>query len=271
MQSYKVFELELEEGVVTVTLNRPDKLNAMGEDFWREIVDVFTWINNEPKARVVILAAHGKHFCTGIDLHYLMALAAQMGQEVGRNALYLREQIKRLQQAVNMVQECKKPVIAAVHGYCLGGAVDLISACDMRYCSADATFAISEIDIGMAADLGSLQRLPNLIGQGQVRELAYTGRKVDAAEAEKIGLVNQVFADQAQMRSELHRLAAQIASKSPVAIQGTKQMLDYALEHSLTEGLEHVATWNAAMLQAADLRQALSAQMLKQTASFEDA
>ncbi len=168
------------------------------------------------------------------------------------------------------MDHCRKPVIAAIQGYCLGGAIDLISACDMRYCSADARFSIKEIDMGMAADVGTLQRLPRIIGDGMMRELAYTGRTLDGAEAQAIGLVNRVYENPEALMEGVNELARQIAEKSPLAIRGTKEMIRYMRDHRVDDGLEYIATWNAAMLQAADLRVAVAAHMARQKPDFAD-
>ena len=182
----------------------------------------------------------------------------------------LRRKILSLQASFNAVDHCRKPVIAAIQGYCLGGAIDLISACDMRYCSADARFSIKEIDMGMAADVGTLQRLPRIIGDGMMRELAYTGRTLDGAEAQAIGLVNRVYENPKALMEGVNELARQIAEKSPLAIRGTKEMIRYMRDHRVDDGLEYIATWNAAMLQAADLRVAVAAHMARQKPDFAD-
>ena len=168
------------------------------------------------------------------------------------------------------MDNCRKPVIAAIQGYCIGGAIDLIAACDMRYSTLDAQFSIKEIDMGMAADVGTLQRLPRIIGDGMMRELAYTGRNVDGQEAKAIGLVNQTYTDQPSLMGGVFALAADIAAKSPVAIRATKEMIRYMRDHRVDDGLEYIATWNAAMLQSADLKVAMAAHMSKQKPDFAD-
>ncbi|MCK9237370.1 MAG: crotonase/enoyl-CoA hydratase family protein [Thiopseudomonas sp.] len=270
MRDYKAFLVELKDSVAHVQINRPAKLNAMAAEFWQEIGDIFAWVDATPEVRVVVLTGAGQHFSAGIDLNYLASVASKLAKDVGRNALILRQQITELQTALSAVDRCSKPVIAAIQGYCLGGAIDLISACDMRYASADAQFSIKEVDVGMAADVGTLQRLPHIIGDGVLRELAYTGRIFDAQEAEKIGLVNCSYADQDAMMDKVFAIAAQIASKSPLAIQGTKEMLRYARDHSVEDGLNYIATWNAAMLQSEDLRIAIAAQLTKTAPKFAD-
>jgi enoyl-CoA hydratase len=164
----------------------------------------------------------------------------------------------------------RKPVLAAIQGYCLGGAIDLVAACDMRYATVDAQFSIKEIDIGMAADVGTLQRLPRIIGDGMMRELAFTGRTIDGEEARSIGLVNRTFADTDALLDGVMAIAREIASKSPVAVRGTKEMIRYMHDHRVDDGLEYIATWNAAMLQSVDLRVAMAAHMSKQKPEFAD-
>lgn len=270
MNEYKAFRVELADKVAQVVIDRPEKINAMSADFWAEIVDVFRWVDDTDEVRVVVLSGAGPHFSSGIDLQLLAQVGAQLGKDVGRNAEQLRRKILSLQASFNAVDHCRKPVIAAIQGYCLGGAIDLISACDMRYCSADARFSIKEIDMGMAADVGTLQRLPRIIGDGMMRELAYTGRTLDGAEAQAIGLVNRVYENPKALMEGVNELARQIAEKSPLAIRGTKEMIRYMRDHRVDDGLEYIATWNAAMLQAADLRVAVAAHMARQKPDFAD-
>ncbi|WP_312380333.1 crotonase/enoyl-CoA hydratase family protein [Stutzerimonas balearica] len=270
MNEYKAFRVELADKVAQVVIDRPEKINAMNADFWAEIIDVFRWVDDTDEVRVVVLSGAGPHFSSGIDLQLLAQVGAQLGKDVGRNAEQLRRKILSLQASFNAVDHCRKPVIAAIQGYCLGGAIDLISACDMRYCSADARFSIKEIDMGMAADVGTLQRLPRIIGDGMMRELAYTGRTLDGAEAQAIGLVNRVYESPKALTEGVNELARQIAEKSPLAIRGTKEMIRYMRDHRVDDGLEYIATWNAAMLQAADLRVAVAAHMARQKPDFAD-
>jgi len=270
VNEYKAFRVELADKVAQVVIDRPEKINAMNADFWAEIIDVFRWVDDTDEVRVVVLSGAGPHFSSGIDLQLLAQVGAQLGKDVGRNAEQLRRKILSLQASFNAVDHCRKPVIAAIQGYCLGGAIDLISACDMRYCSADARFSIKEIDMGMAADVGTLQRLPRIIGDGMMRELAYTGRTLDGAEAQAIGLVNRVYENPKALMEGVNELARQIAEKSPLAIRGTKEMIRYMRDHRVDDGLEYIATWNAAMLQAADLRVAVAAHMARQKPDFAD-
>jgi len=267
---YTALKVELTDNIAHVQINRPEKINAMNAAFWTEIVDVFQWIDDTEAVRAVVISGAAKHFSAGIDLMMLASLAGQMGKDVGRNARFLRKTIQRLQASFNAVDNCRKPVLAAVQGYCIGGAIDLISACDMRYCSRDAQFSIKEIDMGMAADVGTLQRLPRIIGDGIMRELAFTGRNVEADEALRIGLVNRVYDDQAALLDGVFAIAREIAAKSPIAVAGTKEMLSYMRDHRIDDGLDYIATWNAAMLQSEDLRVAVAAHMSKQKPTFAD-
>ncbi|ELQ17876.1 enoyl-CoA hydratase [Pseudomonas fluorescens BRIP34879] len=270
MSEYQAFVVELNGNVAHVQINRPEKINAMNAAFWREIIEIFQWVEDTDAVRAVVLSGAGKHFSSGIDLMMLAQVANDLGKDVGRNARLLRRKILELQASFNAVDNCRKPVLAAIQGYCIGGAIDLISACDMRYAAEDAQFSIKEVDIGMAADVGTLQRLPRIVGDGMLRELAYTGRQFGAEEARSIGLVNRVYPDHASLLAGVLEIAREIAAKSPIAVTGTKSMISYMRDHSINDGLEYVATWNAAMLQSNDLRVAIAAHMSKQKPDFVD-
>jgi enoyl-CoA hydratase len=270
VSDYTAFKVDLTDHIAHVQINRPEKVNAMSVAFWSEIIEIFEWADSTDEVRVVVLSGAGKHFSSGIDLMMLASVANELGKDVGRNARLLRRKILQMQASFNAVDHCSKPVLAAIQGYCIGGAIDLISACDMRYAADDALFSIREIDMGMAADVGTLQRLPRLIGDGMMREMAYTGRNVDAAEAYRIGLVNRTFVDVAQLLEGVFAIARDIAAKSPIAINGTKRMLSYMRDHRIDDGLEYVATWNAAMLQSPDLKLAMVAHMGKQKPIFDN-
>jgi len=255
----------------TVSLNRPDKANAMDWAMWQELRRAMQWADAEPTVRAVILRGEGANFTAGIDLAMMAGLQGQIADPCeARMRENLHRLILELQDTLTSLERCRKPVLAAVHGACLGGGIDLICCADMRYCSADAHFAIKEIDIGMVADVGTLQRLPKLIGsQGLVRELAYTGRRVDAAEAQAVGLVNRVFESRAALEAGVQELALRIATKSPLGIRGTKQALNYARDHSVADGLQQIASWNAGMLLSDDLMAAMMAGRGK-TPTFAD-
>lgn len=249
---YETLAVSLSEHVALVELNRPDKANSMSAAMWREIEECFRWCDREPAVRAVVLAARGKHFCSGIDLQMFFTLDEQ-SLEPGRRAEQRRNHIEVLQANLSAIENCRKPVLAAVHYTCIGGGVDMISCCDMRYCTEDAYFSIKEIELGMVADVGTLQRLPRLIGDGLMRELAYTGRRMGAQEAHRYGLVNRVYADRDEMLADVMGIARTIAKRSPLAIRGTKEVLLYSRDHSIAEGLRYIANWNAGMLSANDL------------------
>ena len=269
--TYETLTVTLADHIATVRLNRPDKANAMNLAMWNEIRQAFQWIDATPEARVAIIEGEGKHFTSGIDLTMMMGLQAQIKSDcAGRTGENLRRMILDLQDTLTSIERCRKPVLAAIHGACVGGGVDLITCADMRYCSLDAYFTIKEIDIGMTADVGTLQRLPKLISDGMARELAYTGRKLLADEAKQIGLVNRVFESPQALNEGVRDIAATIAAKSPLSIRGTKEMILYARDHSVADGLNYIATWNAAMLMSNDLTAAMMAGMAKQTPEFKD-
>lgn len=263
--------LSLDSGIARITLNRPDKLNALNDEMWRELREAFTWADRTPAARVVILSGNGRAFSTGIDLAMLAGLRERIRHaDLARSQELLRALILDLQDCVSSIERCRKPVIAAIHGPCIGGAVDIISACDMRYASANAIFSVREIDIGMAADVGTLQRLPRIIPDGIARELAYTGRNVLAEEAKEFGLVNRVFDTPDQLLEGVGEVAATVAAKSPLAIRGVKEMLNYGRDHTIEDGLRYVATWNASALLSEDLQESAAAMMQKRAPSYRD-
>lgn len=271
MTQFDTVSISVDERIATVRLNRPEKANAMNLAMWHDIRRAFQWIDDAPEVRVAILEGEGKTFTSGIDLQMMMGMGAQIQNDCeGRMRESLRRVILDLQDTLSSLERCRKPVLAAIHGACIGGGIDLITCADMRYCSADAYFSIKEIDIGMVADVGTLQRLPRLIGDGMARELAYTGRRVDAAEAREMRLVNQVFESREAMVEAVRAIAAQIAAKSPLSIRGTKEMVMYARDHTIADGLNYVATWNAAMLMSDDLQKAMMASMSKQAPEFGD-
>ncbi|EDW66038.1 uncharacterized protein [Drosophila virilis] len=252
--------------VFHVELNRPKQLNAINRDMWLEIKDCFETLAINPDCRTIVLSAAGKHFCAGIDLSSMMSMGQQLAdcEDVARKGVVLERTIKLYQDSISAVERCPKPVIMAVHQACIGAGVDLITAADIRYSTQDAFFQVKEVDIGMAADVGSLQRLPKAIGsQSLARELCYTGRRFEAAEAERSGLVSRVFPDKDSLVVGALALAEDIASKSPIAVQTTKESMVYSLEHTNQEGLDHIRIINKLYLQSEDFAQAVGAQLTK--------
>jgi len=268
LPNFETLSLSIDSHIAQVQLNRPDKANAMNLPMWGELQTCFEYLSDASEVRVIVLSGAGKHFCSGIDLGMFSSVLDD-GAEPARKAEALRQTILRLQANLTAIEKCRKPVLAAIHGSCVGGGIDMVSCCDMRYCSEDAGFSIKEIDVGMTADVGTLQRLPHIIPQGVVRELAYTGRTMKADEAQQSGLVNRCFADLDALMAGVMEIAADIASKSPLAIRGTKEMLVYTRDHSVADGLNYIATWNAGMLSAADVTAAVSARMENKLAEFD--
>lgn len=264
------FLVEIKDHIATVSFNRPEKANALHEAAWEEMPRIFQELHDNEEVRVIILAGEGRNFCAGIDLSLLMGLQRfnEIGCE-GRKREKLRGFIFKLQAAITAIEECRKPVLAAVHGACIGGGVDIVSACDMRYCTEDAYFSIKEIDLGLVADIGTLQRLPKILQPGIVAEMAYTGRKVDGGEAAQIGLCNRVYQNQEELLAGVNELAAMIAAKSPLCIRGTKEMLLYTRDHTVAESLNYMTAWNASMLLSNDLLEAFAATMEKRSPKFE--
>ncbi|XP_075968085.1 delta(3,5)-Delta(2,4)-dienoyl-CoA isomerase, mitochondrial isoform X1 [Anarhichas minor] len=286
------------ESVTHVELHRPDKRNAMNRAFWSEMVDCFNEIAGDPGCRVVVVSGAGKVFTAGIDLMDMAGdILSPEGDDAARIAWNVRKVITKYQETFSVIEKCPKPVVVAVHGACVGGgrtsssssssshrhsvsmnsdvrdqisqsyiSVDLITACDIRLCTQDAWFQIKEVDVGLAADVGTLQRLPKVIGsRSLVNELALTARKMFADEAKSSGLVSRVFADKEAMIAAALEMAGEIAGRSPVAVQGTKVNLIYSRDHSVAEGLDYMATWNMSMLQTQDVMKSAQASMEKKS------
>ncbi len=258
--------------VAHLTLNRSDKANALDEQTWADLAAALDHCADTPSIRVIVLSGAGERvFSAGIDLSLLMNVRQAVADDCeGRMREKLRDFILRYHRIIDRLETGPKPVLAAIHGGCIGAGLDLVCAADLRFCSADAYFTIKEIDMGMVADFGTLQRLPKLISDGLTRELAYTGRKLEADEARQAGLVNRVFPDKTALLDGVLALAQQIAEKSPLSIRGIKRNLLYARDHSVADSLEYIATWNAAMLLSNDLTTAFQAAMTKEKAIFKD-
>ncbi|MFF3228727.1 crotonase/enoyl-CoA hydratase family protein [Nocardia suismassiliense] len=271
MTDWQAFTVETKDHVAQVTLTGPGKGNAMGPDFWRELPEIFQALDADPEVRAIVLTGSGKHFSYGLDLP---AMSGMFGPLMAERALaaprteFLVE-LRKMQGAVTAVADCRKPVIAAISGWCIGGGLDLIAAVDIRYASADAKFSLREAKVAIVADIGSLQRLPGIIGEGQLRELAYTGKDIDAARAEKIGLVNEVFADQDAALDAAHATAREIAVNPPLVVQGVKDVLDQRRKDEVAAGLRYVSAWNSAFLPSQDLTEAIKAVFEKRAPEFK--
>jgi len=265
-----VLTVERDGHVATLWLDNPEARNAMGPAFWTDLPLVMAELGADEEVRAIVLAAKGKHFTAGIDL---TMFGGSLSGDGGGSAVSKRrrflDEVKRLQASITSVADCPKPVIAAVHGACIGGGIDLISACDIRLCSADATFSVRETRMAMVADVGTLQRLPTVIDAGHVAELVYTGKDIDAERARTIGLVNHVHHDHDTVVKAAQDMAAEIAANSPLAVQGSKAVLQRGASLTVEQGLDLVALWNAAFIQSDDLSEAVTAFFEKRPPDFK--
>ena len=268
--AHECFDLEVADGIAHIRLSRPDALNTFVRAFWRELPEAVADLDRSAAARVIVVSSTGRHFTAGIDLGVLQAFGPVAGAEPGRTRAALMRTVQAMQETFTCLDRARMPVIAAIQGGCIGAGVDMVSACDMRYCTADAFFSIHEINIGMTADVGTFPRLPHLIPQGMVRELAYTGRRLPAARAREIGLVNEVYDTHEAMMAAVMETAAEIAARSPLAVWGSKEMINYARDHTIADGLRHIATWQAGMFHEPDLKEGLAAQAEKRRPRYDD-
>ncbi len=271
-----VVDVDCDAGVGTLRLNRPRKSNAIDPDMWLEIPRALAWLDEDEDVRAVVLCAAGKNFCAGIDVSSPELLGEQLGQTTrsgetkcaGREAEAMYRHVRRLQESFTAAERCRAPVVCAVQGACFGGGVDLAAACDVRVCAKDAVFCVKEIDLAIVADIGTLQRLPALVGHGCALEMALTARAVDADEARRVGLVTSVCENHSELLAHAFALAKAIAAKSPLAAQGTKAACLHARDHSVREGLEFVAQLNASRLRSADLAEATRARFERRAPAF---
>lgn len=246
MNSYSTFKMSQQNGVVEFTLCRPQELNSMSRAFWNELPQALRALEQAGDVRVLIIASTGRHFTAGMDLSVFSDGALATGNPRARE--HLRQKALWLQESFNLLEKARFPVIAAIQGGCIGGGVDMVSACDIRLMTSDAFLCIQEINIGMMADLGTLQRLPRLLPEAIVRELAYTGDRLPASEAHRLGFANHLFATQDDMLAAARAMAAKIAGKPPLAIAGSKEMITFARDHDTATALNLCATWQAGMM-----------------------
>jgi enoyl-CoA hydratase/carnithine racemase len=260
------FRIEKDGYIAWLVLNRPEKRNTMNFDFFEGLIQIFGQLDEDAEVRVIVIKAEGKSFTAGLDL-------VEMGSLIQGGGAKFREELKdkiiHLQESMNLIEKCRKPVIAAVHSHCIGGGIDLLSVCDIRMASRDAVFSIRETRVAIIADLGTLQRLPHIIGHGWFRELALTGRDFTADEALQMGLVTRLCEDRDTLYAEAKKLAAEVASLSPLAVQGVKEVILYSRDHGVYPGLQYVAQKNAAQLPSEDLIEAFQAFMEKRPPEFK--
>jgi len=277
MTDYTCFDVEMEGKVAHLRFNRADSYNSMTREFWDEVPAAIRELDSTGEVRAIVISSTGKHFSAGMDLGVFTggggsgADRSDAGStEAGRVRAMLRQTVLHLQSGFTAIEEARMPVLAAIQGGCIGGAVDMVSACDMRFASADAFFCVQEINLGMTADVGTLQRLPKIIPDGIAREWAYRGHRVPAARAAEVGLVNEVFDDHESLVAGTLEIAQEIASKSPLAIWGTKEMVTYTRDHPVADSLKHMAAWQSGMFQPADMMETFVAKSEGREPSFDD-
>ncbi|MDB9734282.1 crotonase/enoyl-CoA hydratase family protein [Porticoccaceae bacterium] len=267
----KSFEVTIDDHqIAEIRLNRPTAINAMNTDFWRELPAIISTLDNLGSVRVVILSASGKHFTAGMDLQVFEGMTTEDNIEPARAAEKQRRWIMALQDVFSALETARMPVISAIQGACIGGGVDMICATDIRLCTSNAFFNIKETELGITADVGTLQRILHVMPSGIARELAYTSRNFAADEALKCGFVNNIYDSQEEMLNAAHQLARSMAKHSPMAVNGVKEMLNYSRDHSVADSLNHMATWQGGMLQNQDILEAMTAAKEKRVPSFDD-
>jgi len=269
--SYKCFDVEITDGIAHLKMNRPEKRNAMIAEFWTELPQIVRDIDENAKARVIVLSSTGPVFCAGIDIGMFQTDIAGPGDKNHpQYGAHFYQNVKRLQDSLSALEACRIPVLAAIQGGCYGGGVDLITACDMRYGTKDSFITIYEINVGMTADVGTFPRILNHMPEGVVRELAYTGRNMGAEECKDRGLYNAVYADHEAMMEAVMETAVEIASKPPLAVYGCKRAISYSRDHTTADALDNIAVWNMSMLIPSEMMEAMMASQQKRVGTFED-
>jgi len=267
---YKSFNVEIKDHVAHVQLSRPEAMNSMNPDFWLELPQCMKALDATGDVRAIVLSSTGKHFSAGMDLAvFSNPTFVPMTGDPGRMGENLRRVVLQLQATLSSLEEIRIPVLTAIQGGCIGGALDMVCASDSRYCTEDAYFTIKETELGMTADVGTLQRLPKLMPEGVVRELAYTGRKFTAQEAQQLGFVNKVYKDQAEMLDGVMTIAAQIAKNSPLAVAGCKEMINFTRDHTVSDSLKYMANWQSGMFRPNDMMKTFAAKATKTQAEFD--
>jgi len=275
-KKFECFKIDIQDKIAHIILNRPEKMNSLPISFWSDLPKIINEIDHDALARVIVISSTGKHFSAGMDLSVFSDAENARNEEnpktdPGRKKGSFYKGLLKLQETFNCIDNSRVPVLMAIQGGCIGGAVDFASACDMRYCTDDAFFCIQEINIGMTADVGTFPRLPYLLPMGLVKELAFTGRRMFSNEAKDCGLVNSVFTNYDEMMREVMQIAKEIAKKSPLAVWGSKEAINYTRGRTIEEGLNQIAMWQTGMYNPhVDMKEALSAQLEKKDPEFED-
>ena len=271
--SSNVLHVDTTDRVATVWMNRPDKLNAMNQEFWEGLPTILAALGDDDDVRAIVIAGRGPAFSVGIDLEMFgdvdLSGAKAAGASPAAQNTELYHLIKRMQDSVTAVERCPKPVIAAVHGYCLGGALDLITACDIRLASEDVVISVRETKLGMVADVGTVQRLPRIIARGPANELLYTGKDIGAERAMAIGLVNDVLGSVDELHAAAHTMAVEIAANSPMVVRGLKQVMRAGEGRTIDEALDYMAVWNAAFIRSDDFAEGIAAQLERRSPDFK--
>ena len=271
-KTYDCFEIEIEDKIAHIRLNRPDALNAMNKAFWNELPLIVRDIDMNARARVIVVSSTGKHFSAGMDLAVFASEGAVTSDKADRyvTAEMFRSNIRQIQSSFNAIEDARMPVLFALHGGVIGGAVDMVTAGDIRWCTKDAFFCIQETNIAMTADVGTFPRLQRYIPEGWVKEMAYTGMRLPASKAKEIGLVNDVFDTQEECLAHVMGVAKEIASKNPLAVTGCKVLINYGRDHSTADTLDYAGVWNASMLPPAHMKEAFMAKMEKREPEYPD-
>ena len=270
--SYTCFDVSIDNDIAHIRLNRPEKRNSMNTECWDELPEIVNDIDDNSKARVLVISSTGPHFSSGLDISSVVSADSQPSvadakQRRSHGESFYR-MAKRMQNTFSCLEDCRMPVLAAIQGGCIGGGMDFVTACDIRYATEDAFFTVYEVKVGMTADVGTFPRLVKLIPEGVVRELAYTGRRMFAAEACQVGLVNRVFVDQEALLEGVLSVAREIAANAPLAVYGSKRMINYSRDHSTADSLDYISIWNASFLQTDEMAEAISANKEKRAGDF---
>ena len=270
MKKYSCFDVIFDNQLAHIILNRPEKRNSMTTDFWKEFPEIVSDINQEGIIRVIIISSTGPHFCSGLDLSIFQSDLLDINKEKANKAILLNNYIEILQNALNILQECRIPVISAIQGACIGGGLDLVCASDIRLGTKDSYFSILETKLGLVADIGTFPRLVKLIPDGLVRELAFTGRNFNSNEAKLSGFLNNVYHDQKSMTNAAFELGREISYNSPTVVYGCKEAIKFSRDHTTAEGLDWIKMWNSAMFNMKEVEESFKAKIEKRTSNFDN-